>query len=1163
MALASILGPRAVTIKAKEGLQLNGVAQLPIICPRGINNDNHTSINANSTSDGSSAVSLFYSWFVDRVVNGSSVREPANDVIVQNRDPRRLVIAPYSMRPGEHYVVTMMVQVMADDDFVELSAVNCSVEVAVASGRVLAVLSGGDRRQVAVGTQLSVDAGPSYDEDLSPLDGWLLGFQWSCETTVFLGNVDVATAHWSKCPFAMNTSTSPSLLVVPSNTLSAGSTYIFHVTVISADGRRCSDPPASAQITAVAAAVSSSSGCLIKARSGARVNADQQLVLPGEVLLDGSTHQGVKAVWSVSVSAGKPWALGGDALTPLEKIMVPMPTQFASTSQSFPLAVSPWVFAKAPGRTLTFRLTAQPLLTAASSSSSPSPSVFSEVVLTVNAPPIGGFMVVLPARGGSALSTLFTLASVGWTDDVDDVPLHFSFQYQLSPSLPLLDIAGPSAAATTSSMLPAGLNTSGLSLAVVVVGRVVDAFQAAANASAEVMVREATAGPTSTTAFLAAGLQAGLVASDADQTLRTVNLAASALYRHPASVHDTTTANVTTTPSTCSGHGVCSFVDVAGNPITTLSGMSLVGTSGTKTPPCAVCDCSDGYGGADCSLSPAELTMRDAARRDMCSALVELTSSQDRSASLFDALLRSLSIAFDPYEVRSDDGRVACSYVLRFLTNVLREGLVPPPSAARDLLFAQVVSSFLEVYRLPQGSIADDAGAAAVIESHVRAALGALTSSLRSRIIAGQLPLTVAAANVRAIVSYGLQRSDSIASTNHPNVMVEMHAITSTPHIAGAYPSFAQTATKLTVDSSQLGSACGISTADALTTVLQVRADMRKRHANQTSSSASAAATEKKVSPSYQLSITNAAASTAVRSGPMREGQGQGPAYYITMPFAAPQDFFNRTARRRNDVDQASSPGPVGDLNVSSVLVLVLPRCATFDGEKYSPCRHCNISSLTSVNVTFACYDIAALCQATSLIVAGGSSIESNGVREGPAEGYDVEPYLSSALDASADPRSRALAPKGGKKGGGGGGKKGGAGRAASKHRSAANNKNKNDDLSNTTNVMVSDELNGSSSTVPYLSIPNRTYVTYSYLSYCDEIFIITIMIILTCQVDDGNYPPNDDLATNNAHLDMTEFTVLVTTHPYPVPYPFSYSLPPFCNPSFLHLPSLLVAVCL
>ena len=31
-------------------------------------------------------------------------------------------------------------------------------------------------------------------------------------------------------------------------------------------------------------------------------------------------------------------------------------------------------------------------------------------------------------------------------------------------------------------------------------------------------------------------------------------------------------------------------------------------------------------------------------------------------------------------------------------------------------------------------------------------------------------------------------------------------------------------------------------------------------------------------------------------------------------------------------------------------------------------------------------------------------------------------------------------------------------------------------------------------------------------------------------QVDDGNYPPNDDLVSNNAHLDMTEFTVLVTT---------------------------------
>ena len=1026
VALTSILGPRVVTIKAREGLQLDGVAQLPSkVCPRG-NNNHPSSGNASSTSDSSRAMSLYYSWFVDRVVNGS-IRESANDVIEQNRDPRRLLIAPYGLRPGERYVVTMMVQVMTDDEFVELSAVNCSVEVVVASGgRVMALLSGGNRRQVAVGSQLSIDAGPSYDEDYSHLDGRLLGFQWSCEMAALVGNADVATTH---CPFTLNTSTSPSLLVVPSYTLSAGSTYIFHVTVFSADGSRRSDPAASVQITVVAAdeqTVSMAASCVIKAKSDARVNVDQQLLLYGDVTLSSSSHQGVKAVWSV-VSEGTSWNLEGTALTPLEKTIMASQTS-SVTSQSFPLAVSPWAFAQAlPGKTFTFRLTVI-------STSSPSSltSVFSEVILTINAPPTGGLVMVLPSRVGFALSTLFTLTSVGWTDDVDDMPLRFSFHFQLSPSLPLLDITGPSTAATTKSLLPAGINDSGVSLAVLVVGRVIDAFGAAANASVEVMVGEATFGPANVTAFLVDGVLAGLAASDADQTLRTVNLAASILYRHSADIK----SNMTAAPSTCSGHGMCNFVDVAGNP-----------TTSTKTLSCTMCVCSGGYGGADCSFVPAEMVIRDTARKDMCSTLLELASSQDRSTILFDSLLRSLSIVFDPYEVLSDDGRVACSYVLRFLANVIREGLVPPPSAVNDLLFAQVVSSFLELYRFPQGSIGtDDEGAATIFESNVRAALGALTASLRSRIVAGQSPLLVAAANVRAVVSYGLSPSNKRRdnSANFSNDMVEMHAVPSMSHSTGTYPSFAQTATKLTFDPRQLGSTCGINAADALTTVLQLRADMRKR-TNQSSS----AITERKISPSYQLSITNAAATDA-QSGSVRQG-GQGSAYYITMPFASPQDFFNRTAWRRNNVDHLTL---LVDQNDTSSQALVLPRCTIFDGEKYAPCQHCNISSLTPVNVTFACYDIAPLCHATSPAVGRGrATLAAEG------DGY-VEPYLSSAFnDASIDPRSRALAKGGGKKGGGGGGKKGGAGRAASKHRSAANNKNKNDDLTNSSAVAVSEEF--------------------------------------------------------------------------------------------------------
>ena len=740
-------------------------------------------------------------------------------------------------------------------------------------------------------------------------------------------------------------------------------------------------------------------------------------------------------------------------------------------------------------------------------------------------------MIVSPANGGYALSTLFTLASVGWTDDVTDLPLRFSFQYQLSPLLPLLDIVGSSMSATTISMLPPGLTAGGPRSAVVVVGRVVDAFQATANASVEVLVKEEEdeeaslrTGITTTQliTFLADGLHAGLTASDVDQTLRTVNLAASALYRPSSKIGGNT--NMATTQSTCSGHGTCSYIDVAGNPTTTMPETSAASTAATESspsPPCVVCVCNDGYGGADCSLTPAELMVRDAMRQDMCSAMVELTSSQDKSVSLFDALLRSLSVVFDPYEVRSDNGRVACSYVLRYLANVLREGYLPSQSGDNDLLFAQVISSFLEVFRIPQGFI-DDAQAAAVYEEHVRTALGGLTSNLRDRIVEGQSPLSVAAANVRAIVSYGLsptnQRShhadvnNSINNNNHNNNhgVVEMHPTASLSNSATESPTFAMSTTRLTVNPHLLAARCGINVADAKTTMLHV--DGVNLHLHGTDGRRlSERETKETISPSLQISITNAAVTKAVPTRQVSDPRALAniPAYYITMPFAAPQDYSNSTAlrQRRKLVEggesAAAEAAAVMDAwNVSQTV----PRCMRFDGERYTPCQDCNISSMTLTNVTFACYDIQALCHTPraaidstiSTSAIGGMNsypleLLHNDVEETEGRGdvdLEPEPYLSSNLHTSIDPRSRALAPKGGKKGGGGG-KKGG-GRTANKQRSANKASGKSDDAANNTQV-----------------------------------------------ADDGQYPPADDMFKNNHNIEITELTVLVgpfspflNTHP-------------------------------
>ena len=136
--LASILGPRVVTMRASEMLQLDGFAQLPQLCRRSErdNTSVSSSLSPSSLSPSSpSVLSLYYQWFVDRI-NGTD-RMPVNDLIFENRDPRRLLLSPYSLRPGSLYLVTMMVQV-TDDQFNELAAANSTVEVRVAPGRVVA-----------------------------------------------------------------------------------------------------------------------------------------------------------------------------------------------------------------------------------------------------------------------------------------------------------------------------------------------------------------------------------------------------------------------------------------------------------------------------------------------------------------------------------------------------------------------------------------------------------------------------------------------------------------------------------------------------------------------------------------------------------------------------------------------------------------------------------------------------------------------------------------------------------------------------------------------------------------------------------------------------------------------------------------------------------------
>ena len=122
------------------------------------------------------------------------------------------------------------------------------------------------------------------------------------------------------------------------------------------------------------------------------------------------------------------------------------------------------------------------------------------------------------------------------------------------------------------------------------------------------------------------------------------------------------------------------------------------------------------------------------------------------------------------------------------------------------------------------------------------------------------------------------------------------------------------------------------------------------------------------------------------------------PAYYITMPFATPMTHFNQTVERL----VVAGKRPLHS-NVT------LPACATFNGKAYVPCRHCNVSSYTSMEVTYACYDMSTLCP--TFVKATTSSTHQRTLRGSDAVSSAGDPnqgegHADKAKVASSSPSS-------------------------------------------------------------------------------------------------------------------------------------------------------------
>ena len=329
---------------------------------------------------------------------------------------------------------------------------------------------------------------------LSHLSLYLLlsPFQWSC-TIASMDNFS------SECGLFNTMSTSTSRLIVPPNALSLSVTYAFHVAVtppsLSSSGERRMDSKI-VRVTPLPG-----KGAIVRITANTtRFNPKAKLVINGLV----SASFAVTSSWHVYDSMGVLGPL--NALTPITRSFNAVDV---FSSVTYPLSVAAGVFKG--GKQYTFRLLAS---TAEDTSAE---SAFSEITLTANSPPTGGYVVTEPPSG-DALSTPFLLSTPGWATDVTCYPLSYSFTYRLSKRSLYLSLASSSLRSFTIAPLPAGL--SSLNGHITVQAEAMDIFESSDVAVSTVQVLE---GSANVSEYLSSSLLAAFLSGDKNKVFQAVN----------------------------------------------------------------------------------------------------------------------------------------------------------------------------------------------------------------------------------------------------------------------------------------------------------------------------------------------------------------------------------------------------------------------------------------------------------------------------------------------------------------------------------------------------------------------------------------------------------------------------------------------------------------
>ena len=307
--------------------------------------------------------------------------------------------------------------------------------------------------------------------------------------------------YGADCGLPISLSTT-SIATVPASKMTLNVTYAFTILVSSSDGRYAS------QTVQVTPSFSGSAQVSITSLF-TRFNPSSKLVLNSTL----SATYAVTSTWSVSTAHGVSFPFA--ALTSQTKSFT---VGDAEAHVNFPLGADSGTFSA--GNAYTFRLTVYP-------AQDTSHSTFTEMTLTANAAPTGGYISSSPSSG-SALVTQFLLSSPGWTADAASFPLSYTFSYTLSPASPYLTVAAMSLRTFTTTTLPAGLSSQGSN--VTVQAKATDIYLSLSTATTS--VRVTLSATIDISAILTSSLKSASDNGDINLTIQTVNNVSPISYSH-------------------------------------------------------------------------------------------------------------------------------------------------------------------------------------------------------------------------------------------------------------------------------------------------------------------------------------------------------------------------------------------------------------------------------------------------------------------------------------------------------------------------------------------------------------------------------------------------------------------------------------------------------